>query len=114
MMVRLKSFIKEVINALLGSYLENATASVSIIAFQTSLDTKNQCKITDDEGRVTVSLTSYGERVHDVHLVIESMGRQTRKAREVVLWLDCEEFNADTIPVTLRRLVDRGLDVRFL
>lgn len=60
-----------------------------------------------------VSLTTYSKRIHDVYLVIESLGEQTIKANKIVLWLDENEFCLDTIPELLKRQMARGLDVRF-
>ncbi|MDQ9094141.1 glycosyl transferase [Pseudoalteromonas haloplanktis] len=60
-----------------------------------------------------VSLTTYAGRIHDVHLVIESLGEQTIKANRLILWLDEEEFTLDTIPLILKSQLARGLEIRF-
>lgn len=60
-----------------------------------------------------ISLTTYSKRIHDVYLVIESLGEQTIKANKIVLWLDEAEFSIDTLPEILKRQVHRGLDIRF-
>lgn len=60
-----------------------------------------------------ISLTTYSKRIHDVYLVIESLGEQTIKANKIVLWLDEAEFCMETIPEILRMQMKRGLDVRF-
>ena len=60
-----------------------------------------------------VSLTSYSKRIHDVHLVIESIAQQTVKPNRLILWLDENEFTLDTIPLILHKQIARGLDVRF-
>ena len=60
-----------------------------------------------------VSLTTYNKRIYDVALVIESIGRQTIKANRVILWLDEGEFKVQNLPVTLKNLSKRGLDIRF-
>ncbi|PML79788.1 hypothetical protein BCT27_19925 [Enterovibrio norvegicus] len=51
--------------------------------------------------------------MHDVYLVIESLGQQTVKANRIVLWLDENEYSLETIPLLLKNQMDRGLDVRF-
>lgn len=60
-----------------------------------------------------VSLTTYNKRIHDVHLVIESIAQQSLKPNRIILWLDESEFTLDTIPLVLKRQIDRGLDIRF-
>lgn len=63
-----------------------------------------------DTGDVVISLTSHGRRLNRVHYTLESIARGHRKA-PVVLWLDEPDFQAEW-PITLQRLVDRGLKVR--
>jgi hypothetical protein len=62
---------------------------------------------------VVVSLTTYSKRIHDVHLVIESLGEQTYLADRIILWLDEEEYTIDTLPKMLMKQIERGLEVRF-
>jgi hypothetical protein len=62
---------------------------------------------------VVVSLTSFGGRIDWVHLVIESLFRQTVLADEIVLWLADHEFEGRPLPSSLSRLEDRGLTIRF-
>lgn len=63
--------------------------------------------------KIIVSLTSYGMRINDVHLVIESIMRQTMKANRILLWLSEDEFSLDSIPASLKMQIPRGLEVRF-
>lgn len=60
-----------------------------------------------------VSLTTYSKRIHDVHLVIESLSEQTIKANRIILWLDEDEFSQSTIPEVLKLQQNRGLEIRF-
>lgn len=63
--------------------------------------------------QVVVSLTTYGRRIHDVHLVIESIMQQTLKPNRIILWLDEAEFNDSLLPASLERLKLRGLEVHY-
>ncbi len=65
------------------------------------------------KNELIVSLTTYSKRIHDVHLVIETIAQQTLKPNRVILWLDKEEFTLNSLPLVLRRQIDRGLEVRF-
>ncbi len=60
-----------------------------------------------------VSFTTYNKRIHDAHLIIESIAQQTVKPNRVVLWLDEEEFTLDSIPAVLKKQLARGLEIRF-
>lgn len=61
---------------------------------------------------IVVSLTSYGYRIDQVHVAIESMGRGAIKPKAMILWLNDVNKVANP-PVGLRRLQTRGLEIRF-
>jgi len=72
-----------------------------------------QERVNSEVPELVVSLTTYSKRIHDVHLVIESLGEQSIQANRLILWLDEEEFSQTTIPEILKRQQRRGLEVRF-
>jgi hypothetical protein len=61
---------------------------------------------------VAVSLTSYGMRLDSVHLTVESIAAGRVRPRRLMLWLDDPAAHAAP-PDTLRRLMDRGLELRL-
>jgi hypothetical protein len=65
--------------------------------------------ITRPDGPV-VSLTTYGPRMSTVFLVIESIARGCILPSRLILWIDDDDSN---LPVQVRRLMRRGLEVRF-
>lgn len=69
--------------------------------------------VKNGEIELIVSLTTYNKRIHDVHLVIESIATQTVKPNRVILWLDELEFNLESIPLILKNQGLRGLEIRF-
>lgn len=59
-----------------------------------------------------VSLTSYGSRLKEVYLAIESIGRGDLLPSRLILWID--EVNvAQNPPIELRRLQRRGLEIQI-
>lgn len=62
--------------------------------------------------KVIVSLTTFGKRLYDVYLTIESIMQQTQKANKIVLWL-ADEMKDAKIPITLQRQQERGLEIRY-
>lgn len=60
---------------------------------------------------VIVTLTSYGKKVQQVGLAIESLMHQTIKPNKIVLCLS-EEFEGK-LPVVLERQRERGLEILF-
>jgi hypothetical protein len=63
-------------------------------------------------GGPVVSLTSYGKRIDTAHFTIESIGRGRLLPSRLILWLD-DEVAFEHLPAALRRLVDRGLEVKL-
>lgn len=62
---------------------------------------------------VVVSLTSYGKRIHDVYLAIESIMQGSVKPNKIILWLSESEFENEILPVTLQKQMLRGLQVEY-
>lgn len=62
---------------------------------------------------IIVSLTTYGARAMSVYLTIESIMQQTLKPNKIVLTLDQDEFNKNNLPLSLKRLQQRGLEIIF-
>lgn len=59
-----------------------------------------------------VSLTSFGNRIHEVYLTIESIMQGTIKPNRIVLWLGEENRNT-VLPIVLQNQIKRGLEIRF-
>lgn len=76
-------------------------------------DIGNQLIYKQNEKNIIVSLTSYSKRVLNVHLVIESIFNQTLKPNKIILWLSESEFNIDDIPLILKKMKKKGLEIRF-
>jgi hypothetical protein len=63
-------------------------------------------------GGPVVSLTTYGKRSRTVYLAIESIGQGRMLPSRIILWLD-DRAIFDNLPATIRRLVQRGLEVKM-
>lgn len=73
----------------------------------------NQSK--NQKENLIISLTSFPARINNVHLVIESILRQTIRPEKIILWLSQEQFQSlDSLPSKLLLLRDRGLDIIFV
>lgn len=62
---------------------------------------------------VIVSLTTFGPRIEKVYLAIESIMQGVVKPNHIVLWLSKDEFSPDSLPATLLRQQERGLQIEF-
>ncbi|MDR1006822.1 MAG: hypothetical protein LBL74_08190 [Bacteroidales bacterium] len=89
---------------------------MSVSRMRDSILSSREAGITDEKYAscdLIVSLTSYGKRIHDVSLTIESLMRQTLKPNKIILWLSEEEFNLNNLPRILCRQMERGLTIEF-
>ncbi|MCB9979396.1 MAG: NUDIX hydrolase [Rhodospirillales bacterium] len=69
----------------------------------------------EKQPRVVVSLTSFPERLYDVHYALYSLLKQSMKPDKLILWLGREQFpNGESdIPDEVLRLKDFGLEVAW-
>lgn len=65
-----------------------------------------------EEGGPAVSMTTYGKRARTVYLAIESIARGELRPSRLILWIDEPEL-FHHLPASLRRLQERGLEVRL-
>ena len=70
-------------------------------------------KETISDYEIVVSLTTYGVRIHDVYLAIESIMQGTIKPNRIVLWLSEDEFKGNNLPISLQKQMKRGLEVEY-
>lgn len=61
---------------------------------------------------VIVSLTTFGKRLYEVYLTIESIMQQTVKPNKIVLWL-ADGLKGKDLPRILKHQEKRGLEVRY-
>lgn len=69
------------------------------------------CK-TPHERALIVSLTSFGPRIGNVPMVVESLMQQSVKADRIVLWLEEKDVRNTELPEDLLRLKSHGLEIR--
>lgn len=115
----MRRFLKKILRRLgipTNDFVENT------VQVYTRMETLHQIAMNDSAVKleasmsnedVIVSLTTYGARIDDVYLVIESIFQQTYKPNKIILWLDEQEFNDDNIPLILKKQQARGLIIGY-
>jgi len=63
---------------------------------------------------IAISLTTFGDRINDIHLTIESLMQQSLKADHIVLNLSNKEFSLSALPAVLHKQCARGLNLNFI
>ena len=69
--------------------------------------------VSGDFPEIIISLTTYSLRIHNVYIALESLLNQTIKPNRIILWLAEEEFNEANLPISVLRLKERGVEIRF-
>jgi len=65
-----------------------------------------------ESSQVIVSLTTYGKRLFEVYLTIESIMQQTTKPNRIILWLE-NGLKNELVPKLLERQQARGLEILY-
>lgn len=65
-----------------------------------------------EEKEIIVSLTTYGRRLYEVYLAIESIMQGSRKPNRIVLWLS-KDIQGEPLPRTIENQISRGLIIRY-
>ena len=74
-----------------------------------------QLRRKEDESDIVVSLTSYGVRVNDtLPYTLYSLLCQTRVPNRIIVWLDNDNWNDDTLPPILKKIKEFGVEFRFV
>jgi hypothetical protein len=101
--LRLDTLIKEInvqnrVNMLNYSVLNNNNLGIT------------EERYTDKD--IIVSLTTYGKRLNQVYLTIESLMQQSLKPNKIVLWLD-KNYQKKRLPQLLNNQINRGLEIKY-
>ena len=85
--------INEKMQNILLSQRINYLRDKTINSITQGVSTEKSC-----DNDVVVSLTTFGNRIHNVHLAIESIMQGTVKPNKIVLWLAEDEFKNKNLP----------------
>ncbi len=61
---------------------------------------------------VIVTLTTFGQRLNDVYLAIESIMQGSLLPNRIILWL-ADDMRGKVLPVTLQKQMARGLEIEY-
>ena len=67
----------------------------------------------DLQHELVVSLTTFGKRIHDAYLTIESIMQQSLLPDRIVLCISAQDFSEESLPETLKLQQQRGLEILF-
>ena len=69
----------------------------------------------DDDNQLIVSLTSFPERMHDIHYCLYSLLTQSLKPNKIILWLAESQFpnHELDLPDTVLKLKNNGLTIKW-
>ena len=101
----------------LRKYLKNIVQEESLLQQLTydalHLQGQGTRAVVSSEQELIVTLTSFGDRVYDVYLTIESLLQQSLPPNRIILWLNAP-WDINTIPRLLQKQMKRGLEVHIV
>jgi len=67
------------------------------------------------KNKIIVTLTSYGRRVENnvVYYTLVSILNQSVQPDKIILWLDDVNWNINNLPIKLKELIRKGVEVKF-
>lgn len=98
---------QKVDNIFLANYIESLRDKV-VNSTKQGISSERYC-----DHEIIVSLTTFEERIHNVHLAIESIMQGTLKPNKIILWLAEDEFKGKRLPRTLLLQQQRGLEIDY-
>ena len=107
----IKSHVRTILSLQKQIVFQQKATALTNLALSSKETGVSPNKICDNE--VIVSLTSYGKRIHDVYLAIESIMQGSLKPNRIILWLSEDEFKNKTLPTTLQNQIKRGLEIKY-
>lgn len=110
----MKNFIKNNFPFMHKEYLMRRYG-INRLAIEKKLSLLTEKGVEESEHKVIVSLTSYGDRINDIHLTMFSLLVQTYKPNKILLWLTADEFpNKElNLPDSLLSLKTFGLEIKW-
>ncbi|MCK8493758.1 hypothetical protein M0L20_17965 [Spirosoma sp. RP8] len=110
----MKNFIKRTLPSIHREYLTQRYG-INRLAVEKKLSSLTERGVEESQHKVIVSLTSYGDRINDIHLTIFSLLVQTYKPNRILLWLTANEYpNRELdLPDSLLSLKNLGLEVKW-
>lgn len=106
-LVYIDSYIECCMKSLQYEIFANQLTHLALNSTKKGVSTEKYCK-----ENVIVSLTTYGKRLHDVYLSIESIMQQSLLPNKIVLWL-ADDCKGEQIPQVLERQKERGLEIEY-
>ncbi len=107
-------FLKKIRFYSILRFLVRITANV-IIPIYFKCSKKPYLDKTNNRNAPIVTLTSFPQRISRLWLVIETLMRQTKKPKEIILYLSREQFKTiDSVPRSLLKMRKRGLQIEIM
>ena len=101
MLLKIKHKIVELVRLLFSEMIHTELAIENFRAKAAVCEKRGVADLPLLDEPLVVSLTTFGQRIFDVHLVVESIMQQTVLPNRIILWLDETEFNESSLPLSL-------------
>ena len=103
--------LDEVLRTLNGMKYQQRAEFLKEKTFHSTAEGITDKKYCDKE--IIVSLTTFGDRIYDVYLAIESIMQGSILPNKIVLWISEKEIKGKKLPVALEKQKARGLQICY-
>lgn len=116
MILKLRNLFVAFFNSHTNRIINDSLFDRRKVAMQNYALHSNESGISDiayfENQQVIVSLTTFGKRLYEVYLTIESIMQQTAKPNRIVLWL-ADDLQEKETPQILKLQARRGLEIKY-
>ena len=100
---------------MLKLFKKSSLKTINKATLDNELETFKSCGITGDDKDLIVSLTSFPQRMYELHYTLYSLLTQNIKPGKIILWLAEEEFPhlEKDIPKKVLNLRNNGLEIKW-
>lgn len=102
-----RPYLKQELDALFFKYKADQMTCCALSSQEKGVSDIKYC-----DHNIVVSLTTYGARLNEVYLAIESIMQGTWKPNKIILWLQ-EDLADIQLPTLLTNQVKRGLEIGY-
>ena len=98
---------------MLNLFKRGSLKTIDKVSLDKEIENYSLSGVTGDEKGLIISLTSFPQRMYEIHYTLYSLLTQTVKPAKVILWLGIEQFpnKEKDIPEKVLKLKENGLTI---
>ena len=100
---------------MLNLFKRGSLKTIDKVSLDKEIENYSLSGVTGDEKGLIISLTSFPQRMYEIHYTLYSLLTQTVKPAKVILWLGIEQFpnKEKDIPKKVLQFLNYGLEIKW-